>query len=105
MGRNERILGCTRIKRQRWTKEGKLKVAYRRYLNIPFYDIISLYESIDKADNLYFCDFHYPTGKDFLPNPEELPLIEHKKQDGIFRYDRTLFDVEKIVYTEEFIGK
>lgn len=47
--------------------------------------------------------FHipYPLGKTFLPSPNKLLHVEHTEQDGIFRFGRSLFDNEKIVYREK----
>lgn len=44
--------------------------------------------------------FPHPIGKNFLPNKNDLPCVQHTEQEGLFRFGRTLFDEEKIVFTE-----
>ena len=47
--------------------------------------------------------FHIPysIGKGYLPNIKDLPKVNHKEQEGVFRFGRTLLDEECIVYTEK----
>lgn len=46
--------------------------------------------------------FHmpYPVGRSRFPSPKQLPKVEHVEQDGLFRFGRTLFALEKITHRE-----
>ncbi len=46
--------------------------------------------------------FHmpYPIGKSHFPAPKKVPKVEHVEQDGVFRFGRTLFPLEKITHRE-----
>jgi hypothetical protein len=46
--------------------------------------------------------FHmpYPIGRACLPDPQQLPRVEHREQDGLFRFGRALVANEKIIYRE-----
>lgn len=46
--------------------------------------------------------FHmpYPIGRALFPTPKKVPKVEHVEQDGVFRFGRTLFPLEKITHRE-----
>jgi hypothetical protein len=51
--------------------------------------------------------FHvpYPIGKAFLPPPEALPSVIHEKEeDGLFRFGRSLYSEEKVLYREKDVA-
>jgi hypothetical protein len=51
--------------------------------------------------------FHTPfsIGKNIFPSLKETPKIIHKEQDGVFRFGRSLFQDERIIYRESFVLK
>lgn len=55
----------------------------------------------------YTFGFHTPygIGKNIFSNVGKIPKIIHKEQDGIFRFGRSLFEDEKIIYRETFVLK
>ena len=68
-------------------------------------DFYSLYH-IEVASPLFpdtHFSFHmpYPVGKPWFPSPGKLPCVEHVEQDGLFRFGRALFAVEKITHREK----
>lgn len=55
----------------------------------------------------YNFSFHtpYPIGSEFFPSKESLPQISHQEQEGLFRFGRTLFNEEKIIFKEKEVFK
>jgi hypothetical protein len=51
--------------------------------------------------------FHtpYPIGEVFFPPKDTLNSVLHEEQEGMFRFGRTLFDDEKIIFTEKEVLK
>lgn len=65
------------------------------------------YLSIQNTQINYNFSFHtpYEIGKSIFPNINDLDKVEHQEQEGIFRFGRTLFEDEKVIYTEKFVLK
>ena len=59
------------------------------------------YISIQHND--YHFSFHtpHPIGEAYFPPKDSLPKISHQEQEGMFRFGRTLFDDEKIIFKEK----
>jgi hypothetical protein len=72
-------------------------------------DYYSLYylsvESNELADFRFSFHIPYPIGKSFLPPKHTLNKINHEEQEGMFRFGRTLFDDEKVIFTEKEVLK
>lgn len=70
-----------------------------------YYSLYYLNVSSELAKEFNFS-FHTPynLGKDIFPPIETLELVEHKENaGGIFRFGRSLFEDEKIIYTEKTV--
>ncbi|WP_147534035.1 hypothetical protein [Bacillus marasmi] len=69
-------------------------------------DYYSLYYLTIQHQDYHFS-FHtpYPIGSDYLPSKESLPQISHEAQEGIFRFGRSLFEDEKIIFCEKEVIK
>ncbi len=67
-----------------------------------YYALYYLDISTEQFPELRFS-FHipYPIGKAWLPKPSLLPKVEHREQDGIFRFGRPLLEDERITYREQ----
>lgn len=75
-----------------------------------FKDYYSLYylEIGDERLPEFSFSFHtpYPIGLEFLPDKEALPIAkEHYEQEGIFRFGRSLFEEEKVVFSQKEVLK
>ncbi|MFW6008341.1 MAG: hypothetical protein ACOCP8_03655 [archaeon] len=72
-------------------------------------DYFSLFYLEIKNDKVpdYTFSFHtpYPVGKEFFPEAEKLEQVLHKENEGLFRFGRSLFEEEKIIYTEKTVEK
>lgn len=55
----------------------------------------------------YKFSFHIPysIGKDFLPDPESLPMVIHRENEGMFRFGRPVSKYEMISHTEKNVLK
>jgi hypothetical protein len=71
-------------------------------LEKDYYSLYFLEITVPFFPELRFS-FHIPyvIGKDWLPPPEKLPLVEHEEQDGYFRFGRSVSPYEKIVQREQ----
>lgn len=69
-------------------------------------DFFSLYYfSIGYQDYQYSFHTPYPIGKFYLPSKETLPQITHEEQEGLFRFGRSLYQDEKIIFKEKEVIK
>lgn len=71
-----------------------------------YYSLYYLSIKNEKLEDYHFS-FHtpYPIGKSIFPSKDKLEHIHHEEQEGIFRFGRTLFDEEKVIFTVKEIIK
>ena len=73
------------------------------------YDYYSLYYLFIQHNDLkdFHFSFHtpYPIGKEFLPDKKDLNKVIHEEQEGMFRFGRTLFEEEKVVFKMKEVMK
>ncbi|UJL45236.1 hypothetical protein KFZ58_12545 [Virgibacillus sp. NKC19-16] len=71
-----------------------------------YYSLYYLSVKSEEVDDFHFS-FHipYPIGKNTFPPKHELKKVFHDEQEGIFRFGRTLFEEEKINFTEREVWK
>lgn len=68
-------------------------------------DYYSLYylsvNSVELEDFRFSFHIPYPIGKNIFPPQHDLEKVFHKEQEGVFRFGRSLFEEEKIIFTEK----
>ena len=71
-----------------------------------YYSLYYLQIGKENVDTPVFS-FHmpYPIGKNKLPKPSELKRVEHEEQEGLFRFGRTLFKTEEVIFGEKTVEK
>ncbi|MEJ1517775.1 hypothetical protein R3O67_31850 [Bacillus cereus] len=72
-----------------------------------YYSLYYLEVGDEKLPDFTFS-FHtpHPIGRDFFPTKSELPKATgHTEQEGMFRFGRSLFDEEKVIFREKEVRK
>ncbi|MFD1677411.1 hypothetical protein [Alicyclobacillus fodiniaquatilis] len=107
--------------REEW-RDSSLSLGFGEFVEQQFEQLVRCNEC--EIDQMYFAlyfleikspladgwtfSFHtpYSVGSQFLPDPAVLPRVFHtREQEGMFRFGRTLQDVEKIIYSERDVKR
>ncbi|MGK7876712.1 MAG: hypothetical protein AB4426_26490 [Xenococcaceae cyanobacterium] len=72
-----------------------------RYGEKDYYSLFYTELVVPGVDEIFSFHTPYPVGQDIFPFPNELPLVHHQEEEGLFRFGRPLEDEEFVTHTEK----
>jgi hypothetical protein len=59
----------------------------------------------DELELSYSFHLPYPLGRNYLPEIENLERVKHEEQEGIFKFGRSVFKEEEIIFQEKTVTR